>query len=349
MAGTCRCRRGFTWPELAAAVVVVALLTAMLVGLAETRRQGRLGEDIGKLRQIGAWTAAYAADNSDQFWSFSWQKNKVYASTSTSIPTWPAGSSDVQAQANQAVDILHRIAGREDIVPIPNWFANIAYSHLVLVDYLKSEIPNLAFVSSADRHRLRWARDPHGFDAGLYQPAPSGTSGPGTNAGKRWPYGASVQLSTSFYDQSNLGLRVYQGPSHTNYFTPIGSLAGRLTAGVAFPSQKVHIHDATAWHFGPRVSHFAFPEMRLPLLFTDGSVQVRASADANLGWAPNLPTSVLPTALSYTYSPDSWEPPTLTGASAQLVNAGLYRWTRAFLDGRDFGGPEACTGQLGCP
>lgn len=59
------------------------------------------------------------------------------------------------------------------------------------------------------------------------------------------------------------------------------------------------------------------------------SVSVRAASDSNPGWQPNVPTSPLPTTLG------------------SLV--GRFLWTRGGLAGRDFGGPEVCMGQPGCP
>jgi hypothetical protein len=148
---------------------------------------------------------------------------------------------------------------------------------------------------------------------------------------------------------------VSQGPQHNQYMTGGALALGALpVSSVAFPAQKVHMHDAAAWHFG-RGSHFAFPEMRLPLLFADGSVQVRASGDSNPGWQPNTPASAQPTV--YSYAPGltgGWEPPTPNGLQAQQVTAGRYRWTRGTptelgIAGRDSDGPETCSGQPGCP
>ena len=126
--------RGFALVELAAIGVVGALLAVMLlVSAGESRRLGRLGEDIAKLRQIGAWTASYGNDHTDQVWGFSWKKNQALSQ----YPPLNNASTDVQAAANQAVDILRRVAGREDIQPIAGWIPYPYYSHLALADYIK--------------------------------------------------------------------------------------------------------------------------------------------------------------------------------------------------------------------
>lgn len=324
----------------------------LLILVGESRRCARLGEDLAKLRQISAWTGGYGADNSDQFWSFSWKKGQVYTSTSSTIPLWTPAASDLVAGSNQAVDILHRVAGREDILAMQTWSPHTGYSHLVLADAFKSELPSLTFVSAADKHRTRWARDPAGFDAGQYQPAPTGTS-PGSNAGKRWPYNSSFLLATSFFDQAAVPQqRIFQAATHSTYFVPNGALGPRLQAETAFPSHKAFLHDGHGRHFGTRVPYCVLPEARLPVLFVDGSVSVRAAADANPGWRPGFPTETTP--MIFTYVPDAWEPPTLSGAATDPVPAGRFRWTRGTatehgIAGRDFAGPETCSGQPGCP
>ncbi len=82
--------------------------------------------------------------------------------------------------------------------------------------------------------------------------------------------------------------------------------------------------------------HHAYKEARLPILFADGSVRVKATGDSNEGWDPREPGSPLPT--TYRYRGD-WEALPLSGNEEDIV-IGHYRWTRAGLAGRDFGGPE---------
>ncbi len=186
------------------------------------------------------------------------------------------------------------------------------------------------------------------------RPVPAGPDWlrPGTNNGKRWPYSSSFLLATSFYDKGGSPpQRIYQGPTHSTYFVPNGTLGARLQAETAFPSHKAFLHDAHGRHFGERVPYCVVPEARLPVLFVDGSVSVRAAADANPGWHPGQPTS--PISMIFNYQPDAWEPLTTTGTVSQQVD-GRFRWTRGTatehgIAGRDFGGPETCSGQPGCP
>ncbi len=330
--------RAFALVELVAALLIGVLIAAVLLpALERTRRLGRLGDDMAKLRRFGVVTAAYGVDNADVYWGFSWKKGIAYSP----YPDLNNASTDLQAHANQAVHILRTRAGREDILPIPAWLSDIFYSHLVLAEYENRRLPDLDAVSSEDSYRLLWARDPAGFDAGIYQPSPAG----GTNATKRWPYSASFQLPPAFFDGSSVGMRLAQAGTHTSYIVPNGTLGGRPIADTAFPAHKVQLHDGGARHFGPRTGYCTHDEARLPLLFCDGSVSVRAAADANPGWGPNIPSSPDPT--TYTYTPAPWEPPTYSGEPSEQV-IGRFRWTRGGTFGRDYGGPEICTGQPGC-
>jgi hypothetical protein len=113
-------------------------------------------------------------------------------------------------------------------------------------------------------------------------------------------------------------------------------------ADVAFPSQKVHMHDSQDRHcFGKQQLFFGYPQARQPLLFFDSSVRVCRSGDSNEGWNPRLPTQA---AYTYPYTPDAWESPTLSRQAAENVHA-YYRWTRAGLQGVDYGGNSIRTGQ----
>ena len=330
--------RAFALPETAALAALAAVVAAILAVCGDSaRRAARLGEDQANLRQLGAVTAAFGSDNAGQLWTFTWKAGQ----NPSSYPDLQFSASDVEAGANQAVDILRRVAGREDIPKITSWFSHLLYSHLMLYEYLDLEggVPSRAFISPGDANRLLWAGDPAGFDEGkfgLKQPTPSA-------ANKRFPYSASYQLSTSFYDISAVNDRIYQSGVHSAYITSTDTLlGGKLISATAFPSQKVLLHDPYAWHFGrygPNNAYpfYAFKEARSPLLFVDGGVRVRATPTGNPGWLPINPSSPIPMTVSY--APATWEQPTVNGGSAQNAT-GYYRWTRNYIAGRDIGGPE---------
>ena len=334
-------RRAFALVEAAALLVVaVGVAALLLVFGAEQRRQGRLGEDISKLRTIGELTSQYAADNADLFWNFSWRKGQSLSQ----YPDLNNATDDLSAAANQAVDILRRVAGREDIPRISAWIPHVAYAHLPLLDYSK-ELPDETFISAADTHRLKWSRDPRGFDQGAYTPAPPGV--PGDPNAKRWPYSSSFQLPTAFYDKSPVSGRISQAGGYNFFTVPSNAvLGGQPRSAVAFPAHKVLLHDSHARHFGVKQPYCTLDPSRLPLLFADGSVHVKGAIESNAGWIPTTPTSAAST--FFTYQPSAWEPGTFSGGVSENA-IGRFRWTRGFLLGRDFGGPEACTGQPGCP
>ena len=43
------------------------------------RRLAKLGEDLAHMRQIASATSAFASDNSDLVWGFSWRANTTFS------------------------------------------------------------------------------------------------------------------------------------------------------------------------------------------------------------------------------------------------------------------------------
>lgn len=327
-------RRGFARAELAAVVLIGAVIVAMaLVASSAPRRSARLADDLAKLKRFGEATGAYGADFNDLFWHFSW--------TPGDCPSQYAdlqhASTGLEASANQTIDILRRRAGREDIARISSWVPNISYSHLVLAEYLDDVLPDFGGISSEDKQLMTWAADPKGFDQRKYcPPCPSVA---GTNAGKPYPYRSSFQVPPSLWTTPPSGSEAMaQGSTHNTFYVPWGvETGGHALSEIAHPSEKVVMHDQFARHFGPRVAYHAYPEARVAMLMGDGAAGVRMTQDGNKGWNPSSPTSFWPT--TYEYRPQAWEPPTMSGREGDYVE-GYYRWTRSAIAGRDFGGPE---------
>lgn len=329
-----RRRTGFALVELMAAMAVVGLLAAvLLVTSGDSRRRARLAGSIANLQEFAVGTQAYAADNADRFWTFSWRAGVDYGFGGV------AGN-DNEAATHQAVEILRRRAGRTDIGVIFNWFPYNNYNQLVLADYLDRDVLAPAWISPEDRNRLGWRRDPLAYFSLTNRPNYPAA----TNDEKRWPYSSSYEMGPAFVGPDAVinGVPTIAQDPNGHRFYQVGNSLTRLGqrhgSEVAFPSRKAMLYEQNQRFFGERDAFFMYREARIPILFADGSVSVRSMDNANNGFQPNSPLSSIPTRLFYT--PDTnWESPTLNGAPAELV-IGRIRWTRSGLRGRDFGGPE---------
>jgi type II secretory pathway pseudopilin PulG len=332
-----RRRRAFTLRDLCFGLATLGLAAAIvLAATTGVRKRAQLAAAQNQLRWIAGVTSSYAADFEDRMWGLSWEAGEPYAFRGG---TWVAPTGLIAAAA-QATDILDRRAGRTDI-PVPfSWYAPAAYSHLPLLDYLERDGPDPAFVSPGDKHRLNWTKDPRELhDKGFWLPYQESP----TPETKRWPYSSSFQAPPAIISAPAVGPdAVRQADTHGRYTAPSATtFQGCELASIAFPAQKVLLHESSSWYTGVEFRYFADPRASVNVLTADGSARLLSTAGANRGWRPEFPTSANPTL--FIYEPRVWEGPLLPIGERRL--SGQYRYTRGALAGRDFGGPEIDTGQ----
>ncbi|MEZ6172510.1 MAG: prepilin-type N-terminal cleavage/methylation domain-containing protein [Phycisphaerales bacterium] len=353
-----RPKRGFTLIELLVVVAIIALLIGILLpALGEARRQAKLALSMSNIKQMGVATANYASDFKDKMSCFSWQAGKAMPIQSglTTLITAPAGpGGDVQAAANQAVDILRFRAGRGNgtaapITQIQGWIPHVLYSHLVVNDYLQQKLPERMVVDPADFARLSWQDDPvNKFEKNFWTPNQVPFAG---NDTRRWPYSSSYQMVACGYDRgAPVNGRIVQSAASTSAYqmptSPAGALLGdKKRSGVSFPAGKIEWMMQEQYHFGKRNRYFADEQARVPNGFFDGSVRVVATRDSNPGGNPNFPTQVN-TYMASVYIPKDWEARGPDGSGNYPFDRLYYRWTRSGMKGIDFnGGLNETTGK----
>lgn len=319
---------------LAALAIAAALVLATTAG---ARKRAQLAAAQSQLRWIAGVTSSYAADFEDGMWGLSWKAGVVYPfGGGTAIE-----STDLRANAMQAIDLLHRRAGRPDMQIPSSWYTAAMYSHLPLLDYLDRDAPDLSFVSPGDKHRLNWTKDPQNLhDEGFWLPY---QEEPTVDA-KRWPYSSSFQTPPAIVSAPVQGSdAVSQGSEHRHYNTPgAATFQGCSLASVVYPAQKVLVHESSSWYTGGEFRYYADPRASVNVLAVDGSARLLPTAGTNHGWRPGYPTSSGHTL--FNYHARVWEGPPLPAGESRMI--GRYRFTRGGLAGRDFGGPEVDTGQL---
>lgn len=328
------CIRAFTLLELlfAAAVVLVALaLLGLMAG--RSRKMGQLGESMANLRRMGELTGSYAADYQERCATFTWGYGRIPPDADGDLRF---ASSDIEAAANQAIQIIRRRGQVGDIYSLGSWVPHAFYSSLVLADYAATQGPMSWAISPGDAGQLGRAYDMAGFRRGLYWPyVPNGDEW-------RWSFASSYEYGMAFCARDSgddslaptTSFQMYSVPRHQ------GVLGTRQLSETRYPSQKALSWDRLSWYFGRRVAFYAMPEARVPALFVDGSVRVVVSNESNLGWDPRTPTVMAPRPIQY--YPIGGDPELANGQSS--VNLYMRQHaTRWGMLGRDFDGPEVTT------
>jgi prepilin-type N-terminal cleavage/methylation domain-containing protein len=333
-----RHRRAFTLIELLVVIAIIALLIGILLpALGEARRVGRLAVCLSHLSQLSVSYQNYAADFKERLASFTWEPLKVYPDPFGGNYTPAAKGNWTHAASNQAADIIRRRADRPDIQPDPSRLPHRHYSHLVVNEYLSTNLPEKIMSCPEDRVLLGWQSEPKNLE-----PLPNGAAA-GFN--KWWGYSSSYQIVPAAWSPDQ-GDTVSQYPQdHNLFWTGGGTIpwGKRKMADIFYPANKVGVFEFIARHARKPLYH-AYPQAVAPMLMWDGSAMPRKTADANRGFLPTNPAGAAATQYYYAPSILGVEPPTATGAAMDPV-LGYYRWTRGGLKGVDYAGKEINTGQ----
>lgn len=347
-----RRRSGFTLIELLVVIAIIALLISILLpALAAARKTARLSGCSANLQQLGRSTQTYALDHKDFLWNYTWKASNNLPTEFADLRT---AANDQDAARNQYVDTFRRLTGRP-LAREATLLPQILYAHFVLFDYLAARLPEPIYTCPEDRVRLAWARNIDAYLAGSAPPYPAAAATPIAPGDRdiRWAFSSTYEVTVSAYDGlQSQNIRSVGGAAvtgrmrnlPTNHFVFSGGawvLRPQQHFNVAFPGQKVFLHEGHARH-GRRDSYYALAGASVNVLTFDGSVRYQNNKNSNPGWDPWAPSSAAP--FAYDYVPDNWEPRALSSTGRDRV-FGFYRYTRGGLRGIDFGGGEVSTGQ----
>lgn len=346
-------RSGFSMVDLAALISIVAVGVAISAPTLDGAWRNRLARlSSNNLHVQGIGLSMYASDNGGQIPTYSWRgpnKGEHYVEYVMPDGNLRLASSDQEAAAIQNTAILQEMTGRYE--PGPHKILNFAnrvphrrFLHLNLMTYLGPKISDEIFVDPMDSNLLRWHRNPLDYNQGSTVPyaplhvVPDGYENAGYYATKnmrqRWAFASSYHPTISAWvPQQTAGIL---GPSYESLTFFSGSLDGRFYMGnqmdaVAFPSSKVYLHEEYDRRQGAVPVHFAYDFARPLKLMFDGSVNARASGEANSSYNP-----LDDTVWAQPYIPLDTFPLPFGGANDPTELNLRYRWTRGGLSGVDY-------------
>ncbi|MGQ0629385.1 MAG: type II secretion system protein [Phycisphaerales bacterium] len=338
-------RHAFTIIELLMVIAIIALLVSILLpALGEAKRSARMALNTSNMKQFGSATQSYGADFRDSIWAFNWRAGTNYGPRSGAAPVTYTSVNDVDAAAQQAVDIIRRRSEPQWLTfPLQAaWIPHIFYTHLVVMDYLAARLPEPIIRSPFDRIRHTWA-EALWDDPANPQNVPARFGLPQ----ERWPYSSSYETAPASYspdrwnsDGGSLmnmpgewGVYLYNSGTSGRY-----RLGGRKVSDVAYPSNKVHQYENVMRHEGKIERYWTHWKARVTVLNFDASVKVLATVDANEGGHLLSTNQGQRAPIRYTVmgAPDRSFPRWADGEST-LTQPARYRWTVGGLRGADHG------------
>ncbi len=322
-------RRAFTLIELLVVIAIIALLVSIILpSLGKARKYAKLVICEINQRQLAVGSINYVTDYKDRFPGFTWFAGMTTPSgRAPGIPAVLPANNDLAAAAWQAVDIIRRKSVPEfpTFPAQPNWIPHIRYSHLPLLDYLGTRLPELSAMCSEDAERRQWFEDPRIPRFGQ----------------SRLPYSATYNFTPSFYSPDRFAgsgsLR--QGGSHATYaytFDQRYKLGTRKGSDVRSPSQKIWLYDEYARHFSNKPIYYTHPAARNTAVFADGSARIITTSETNLGgYTTAGGTITRPAPVNYVVGDST---PTIPWPdTSPTTQDGRYRWTVGGLKGFDIG------------
>jgi prepilin-type N-terminal cleavage/methylation domain-containing protein len=314
-------RSGFTLIELLVVIAVIAVLIGLLLpALSAARASARVVVCTSNLRQMGQGAALYRDDFREHIPGLSWKGGVTQETRYQDLRTAP---NDKLAVTNQALEIVRERSGNPNATA-SGWNPTMWFSHMVFFDYLSGSGEEPAAVCPEDEEQ----------EERFYTPYRDFT-----NSQVRRKLESSYELSVfGFSVDWKMGTRnplSQNGNVWSSVNQPPDYVENRKWFEVAFPSSKVFMFDTFARHDKDSDDKLFFePGTEQPLLFFDGSVNRRATDEANPGGRPDFPRNPDPTFIKIL----PWD---------QTSYPGVFRWTRGGLKGVDYGGSEIDTGQVG--